>query len=64
MDTVLVHFNPDLPLGISCGASEVGIGAVSFHRYPDNSERPISNVSKSLTATQRSYSQIRQRHLP
>ena len=43
-DTVLVDFNLDLPLGISCDASEVEIGAVLFHRYTDNSERPIANV--------------------
>ena len=29
-DTVLVHFNASLPLGISCDASEIGIGAVNF----------------------------------
>ena len=29
-----------------------------FHRYPDGSERPIANVSKTLTETQRKYSQV------
>ena len=57
-DTVLAHFDPSLEVGISCDASEVGIGAVLFHRYQDGSERPIANVSKTLTATQRRYSQI------
>ena len=32
-DNVLVHFDPSLPVGISCDASEVGLGAVLFHRY-------------------------------
>lgn len=36
-DTVLAHFDPSLPVGISCDASEVGIGAVLFHRYSDGS---------------------------
>ena len=50
--------DPSLPVGISCDASEVGLGAVLFHRYPDGSERPIANTSKTLTSTQRRYSQI------
>jgi hypothetical protein len=62
-DTVLVHFNESLPLGVSCDASEVGLGAVLFHRYPDGTERPITNVSKTLTATQRNYSQIQREAL-
>lgn len=62
-DTVLVHFDPSLPVGISCDASEVGVGSVLFHRYPDGSERPIANVSKTLTSTQRRYSQIQKEAL-
>ena len=45
-------------MGIACDASNVGIGAVLFNCYPDGSERPISNVSKTLTPTQHCYSQI------
>ena len=57
-DNVLVHFDPALPIGLACDASSVGIGAVIFHRCPDGSECPIRNESKTLTATQRKYSQI------
>jgi transposase InsO family protein len=57
-DTVLAHFDPSLPIGISCDASNCGLGVVLFHRYSDGSERPIANASKTLTETQRKYSQI------
>jgi len=57
-DMVLAHFDPSLPIGISCDASSGRIGAVLFHRFPDGSERPIANVSKTLSTTQRKYSQI------
>ena len=63
MDTVLAHFHPTLPIGISCDASEVGLGVVLFHRYQDGSERPIANASKTLTETQRHYSQIQKEAL-
>lgn len=62
-DTVLAHFDPSLQLGVSCDASNVGLGAVLFHRYPDGSERPIMNASKTLTDTQRRYGQIQREAL-
>ena len=57
-NTLLAVFNPGEKLGISCDASSVGVGSVLFHRYADGSERPIFYVSKTLTETQRKYSQI------
>ena len=60
---VLAHFNPSLPLGISCDASNVGIDAVLFHRFPDGRERPVANASKTLTDAQRKYSQIQKEAL-
>ena len=43
-NTVLAHLDPSCPVGISCDASESGVGAVLFHRYKNNSERPIANA--------------------
>ena len=62
-NTVLVHFDPSCPVGISGDASESGVGAVLFHRYKDNSERPISNASKTLTDAQKRYPQIQKEAL-
>ena len=63
-DTVLAHFDPSLTVGISCDALETGLGAVLFHRYPDGSERrPVANVSKTLSDTQRRYRQIQKEAL-
>ena len=57
-DTLLVHFNPDLPLILMCDPSSYGIGAVLAHRMPDDKERPIGYASRSLSKAERNYSQI------
>ena len=62
-DIVLAHFDPLLPVGIFCDASSVGIGTMLFHRFQDGSKRPIANVSKILTESQRKYSQIQKEAL-
>ena len=62
-DTVLAHFDPLLPIGIACDASNVIIGAVVFHRYEYALERPIANASKILSESQRNYSQIQKEAL-
>ena len=62
-ETILAHYDPSLPLGLPCDASECGIGAVLFHRFADGSERPILNISKILSPTQRRYSEIQKEAL-
>ena len=62
-NTVLAQFDPSCPVGISCDASDAGVGAVLFHRYKDNPERPIANASKTVTDTQKRYPQIQKETL-
>lgn len=57
-DTVLMHFDPDLPVTLATDASPVGLGAVISHKLPDGTERPISFASRSLSKSERNYSQI------
>ena len=62
-DTILVHYDPHLDIGISSEASNVGIGTMLFHYYPYGCKRPIANASKKLSPTQRRYTQIQREAL-
>ena len=55
---VLVHFDPKLEIRLACDASEYGLGAVLSHIMPDGTERPVGFVSRTLSSTEKKYSQI------
>lgn len=57
-DQVLTHFSPELPIKLSCDASEDGVGAVLSHIFPDGSERPIAFVSRVLADSEKNYSTV------
>ncbi|XP_026569425.1 uncharacterized protein K02A2.6-like [Pseudonaja textilis] len=57
-EAVLVQFDQRLPLVLAADASPFGIGAVLSHRLPNGSEAPIAFFSRTLSPTERNYSQI------
>ena len=55
---LLVHFDPKLEIRLACDASAYGVGAVLSHKMPDGSEKPVGFASRTLTETEKKYSQV------
>ena len=56
--TVLAHYNPQYPLRLAADASSYGLGTVISHVFPNSLERPIAFASRTLTTSERNYSQL------
>ena len=55
---ILVHYDPKLPVRLAGDASNYGIGAVLSHVDPEGQEHPIAFTSRTLTNSEKNYSQI------
>ena len=55
---LLTHYNPELPVRLAADTSHYGLGAVISHVLPNGEERPIAFTSRSLSPSERNYSQI------
>ena len=61
-DRYLTHYDPTLPIKLVCDASNVGIGGVLLHVFPDGSERPISFASRVLQPAEKSMLLYKKKH--
>ena len=55
---LLEHFDPEKALVVTCDASPYGLGAVLSHRMRDGSDRPVHYASRSLSNSEKGYSQL------
>jgi hypothetical protein len=55
---VLAHYNSSLPTIVAADSSSFGLGAVLLQQQTDNTWRPVTFASRSLTDVERRYAQV------
>ena len=60
---MLTHYNPDLPVRLTCDSSAYGLGAVISHVMENGEERPIAFASRTLSAAEKNYAQVQKEAL-
>lgn len=55
---LLTHYDPAKPIKMAADASQYGLGAVISHVFPNGEERPIAFALRSLSRSEKNYSQI------
>ena len=56
--SILAHYDARVPLHMASNASAYGLGAILSHLYPDGTERPIANASRTLSSSEKNYAQL------
>ncbi|XP_041369851.1 uncharacterized protein K02A2.6-like [Gigantopelta aegis] len=57
-DTLLVHYDLEKKMILSCNTSPYGVGAVLSHVMENGDERPIGYASRTLAPAEKNYSQL------
>ena len=57
-ESVLIHYDPSLPIKLAADASFHGLGAVLSHVLPGGAEHPVAFASRTLSPSERNYSQV------